>query len=66
MNIFETPEGYVIEAEMPGENKDGLAITVEGNEIAIVGRRADESVLGEAFFRERTKGDFRRVFELDP
>ena len=66
VNIFETPEGYVLEAEMPGVNKDGLEITVEGNEITIVGRRAEESVTGEALFRERTKADFRRVFELDP
>jgi HSP20 family protein len=66
VNIFETPEGYVIEAEMPGVNKDGLEITVEGNEIAIVGRRADESAAGEVLFQERTKSDFRRVFDLDP
>ena len=66
VNIFETPEGYVLEAEMPGVNKGGLEITVEGNEITIVGRRAEESVTGDPLFRERTKADFRRVFELDP
>ena len=66
VNIFETPEGYVLEAEMPGVNKDGLEITVEGNEITIAGRRADEPATGEALFQERTKADFRRVFELDP
>lgn len=66
VNIFETPEGYVLEAEMPGVNKDGLEITVEGNEITVVGRRDDESATGEALFQERTKADFRRVFELDP
>jgi HSP20 family protein len=66
VNIFETHEGYTLEAEMPGVNKEGLEITVAGNEITIVGRRAGEAGSGEVLFRERTTADFRRVFELDP
>jgi HSP20 family protein len=66
VNIFETGDGYVIEAEMPGVNKDGLEITVDGNEIIITGRRNGEPGSGELFFRERQTADFRRVFELDP
>jgi len=66
VNIFETKEGYVLQAEMPGVGKDGLEITLEGNEITIVGRRQAEAVSGEAIFRERRPTDFRRVFELDP
>ena len=66
VNIFETQEGYVLEAEMPGVNKDGLEITIAGNEITIVGRRANEVASGETLFRERSTADFRRVFELDP
>jgi HSP20 family protein len=66
VNIFETQEGYVLEAEMPGVNKSGLEITVEGNEITIVGRRAPEAVTDGVIFRERRTADFRRVFEFDP
>jgi len=66
VNIFENQEGYVLEAEMPGVNKDGLEITIAGNEITIVGRRASEVGSGEPLFQERTTADFRRVFELDP
>jgi HSP20 family protein len=66
VDIFETKEGYVLEAEMPGVNKDGLEITLEGNEIAIVGHRHDDSPSGELLFRERRPADYRRVFELDP
>jgi HSP20 family protein len=66
VNIFETSEGYMLEAEMPGVNKDGLEITLEGTEITIVGRRRHETVPGEPLFRERKRLDFRRVFELDP
>ncbi len=66
VNIFETEDGYALEAEMPGVNKDGLEITLEGNEITILGRRAAEPVNGEVLFRERSAADYRRVFELDP
>ena len=66
VNIYETGEGYVLEAEMPGVNKDGLEITLEGTEITIVGRRGHESLPGAPLLRERQVADFRRLFELDP
>ena len=66
VNIFETSEGYVLEAEMPGVNKEGLEITLEGTEITIVGRRGKEAVPGQPLLRERQLADFRRRFELDP
>jgi HSP20 family protein len=66
VNIFETKDGYVLEAEMPGVSKDGLEITLEGNEITIIGHRQTEAPTGELLFRERRLADYRRVFELDP
>ncbi len=66
VNIFETKDGYVMQAEMPGVNKDGLDITLEGDEITILGRRNPETVSGELLFRESNSADYRRVFELDP
>ncbi len=66
VNIFETSDGYTVEAEMPGVNKDGLEITLEGNEITIVGHRNSEPGTGTPLFQERNRADFRRVFELDP
>jgi len=66
VNIFETKDGYVLEAEMPGVTKDGLEITLEGNEITLVGHRHVEPLAGQALFRESHNADFRRVFELDP
>jgi HSP20 family protein len=66
VNIFEKTEGYVLEAEMPGVSKDGLEITLEGNEITIVGHRKTSEAPGSALFRESRTADFRRVFELDP
>ena len=66
VNIFETKDGYVLEAEMPGVNKEGLEITLEGNELTIVGRRQAERWSGTALFRESRSVDYRRMFELDP
>jgi len=66
VNIFETKDGYVLEAEMPGVNKDGLEITLERSEITITGRRHLEPVSGTPLFRESRQVDYRRVFDLDP
>jgi len=66
VNIYETKEGYVLEAEMPGVNKEGLEITLEGNEITIIGHRGTEFCPGTKLLGERSLADYRRVFELDP
>jgi HSP20 family protein len=66
VNIFETPDGYVLEAEMPGVSKAGLEITLEGNEITILGHRQVPAPSGAPLFRESHNADYRRVFELDP
>jgi HSP20 family protein len=65
VNIVETKEGYVLEAEMPGVTKDGLDIGLEENVLTIVGRRGPGPT-GNAVYRESSSADFRRVFELDP
>jgi HSP20 family protein len=67
VNIFETKDGYVLEAEMPGVTKDGLSISLEDNVLTLIGRRQDSAVANaELLYRESRPVDFRRVFELDP
>ena len=66
VNIIETKDGYVLQAEMPGVSKEGLEITLEGNELTITGNRHAEPLPGEALFRESHEVGYRRVFELDP
>ena len=68
VNIAETDDHYIVEADLPGVTKDGLEITVENNELTIVGRRNDfhEIPNSEVLYQETRPGDFRRVFELDP
>ena len=39
-SVIEAGDGYRLEVEMPGVNKDGLDISVENNELTIIGRRS--------------------------
>jgi len=68
VNIVELDDTYVVEADLPGVTKEGLEITVENNELTIIGRRQDilEVPNAEVLYQETRPGDFRRVFELDP
>lgn len=67
VNIHEQPDRYVLEAELPGVNKDGLSVTLDGNLLTLEGRRAPFAPAdGETLYRESSDADFRRVFEVDP
>jgi len=65
-NIWEQKDAYVLEVEMPGVNKQGLDVTVEGNELVIIGHRSDQPLTGTPVVRESRPVAYRRVFELDP
>ena len=64
--VLETEDGYTLQVEMPGVNKEGLEMWVENNELTIVGRRSLPSVAGTLLHRESRRENFRRAFELDP
>jgi HSP20 family protein len=63
-NISANENEYLLELEMPGVDKDGIEVTVEGNELTIIGRRKQESQHGEAVYCESPQADYRRVFEF--
>ena len=65
-SLLEDGEGYTLQIEMPGVSKEGLEISVENNELTIVGRRSLPTVEGTLIHRESRPNDFRRTFELDP
>jgi HSP20 family protein len=66
VDIESTPEGYVLHAEMPGVNKEGIEVSVENGDLILTGRRRPLEVSGELVHRESRPNDFRRVYELDP
>ena len=65
-SVNETPDGYTLELEMPGVNKEGLEISVENNEISIIGRRNISAPEGTLVHRESSPHNYRRSFEIDP
>lgn len=66
VDIVETKDGYVLEAEMPGVGKDGLEVLLEGHELTIIGRRTSPAETADLVYRESAQSDYRRTFELDP
>ena len=65
-SVIEAGEGYTLELEMPGVTKDGLDISVENNELTIVGQRSLPTIQGTLIHHESRPNNFRRTFELDP
>jgi HSP20 family protein len=65
VNVIESKDGYVLEADMPGVAKNGLEVSLEGNVLTITGRRTPVPVAC-LLYRESPTADFRRTFELDP
>ena len=65
-SVVEDGDAYLLKVEMPGVNKEGLEISVENNELTIIGRRSLAQIEGTLIHRESRTEDFRRVFELDP
>ncbi|HEY3594486.1 MAG TPA: Hsp20/alpha crystallin family protein [Polyangiaceae bacterium] len=62
----ETPDGYSLELEMPGVSKDGLEISVENNQLSIIGRKNTNTPEGTVVHRESRPHNYRRMFEIDP
>ena len=65
-SVVEASDGYTLEVEMPGVNKEGLEISIENNELAVFGRRSLPAVEGTLIHRESRQGNYCRTFELDP
>ena len=65
-SVTEIGDGYMLEIEMPGVKKDGIEISVENNELTVIGRRSLPAVEGTLIHRESHPENFRRVFEIDP
>ena len=64
-DIFETNNGLVILADMPGVSADGADVTLERNMLTIRGRTEDRPPQGfSPVYREYEPGDYERVFTL--
>ena len=64
-SVLEDGDGYLLQVEMPGVNKEGLEISTEGNELTIIGRRSLPTIDGALLHHESRRESFRRTFEID-
>ena len=62
--IVENQDGFLIEADLPGVNREGLQLTVEDDTLTILGKRSARSDGARALHREILPIDYRRAFEL--
>jgi HSP20 family protein len=64
VDIYETGEGLVVKADLPGVAKENLDVRVENNLLSIRGRAA-HAAAGEPIYREYGLIHFFRQFELN-
>lgn len=67
VNVYESEDGYVLTAELPGVRPDALQLSIEANRLTLRGERKieypDDGRTG-VHRRERQAGTFRRTVEL--
>lgn len=64
VDIYESAEGLVVKADLPGVSKEGLDLRVENNLLTIQGR-ASHAAPGDPVYREYGLVNFFRQFELN-
>jgi HSP20 family protein len=65
IDVYETEEGYVITAELPGLGRKDVQIQVAEGRVQISGQRRERDIPCEQYHRvERGHGSFSRTFEL--
>ena len=65
VDIQETPDQYIVTAEVPGMSRDDLDIRVQEGRITIAGVRQERPSQCEQYHRvERGHGSFSRTFHL--
>ena len=69
VDVFETDDAYLIEADIPGVAPENVEVRVEGRRLTIRGTRESvtwsRSEAGRNVQIERQHGDFCRTLELD-
>jgi len=64
IDIYETDDGLVLYADLPGVTLDQLDLQVQDNRLTLFGRTPRPSTSAETVYEERQPGDFLRSFIL--
>jgi len=65
VDITESKDEFLLQADMPGVTKKSLEVLLDGNELTIIGRRLAAKT-AQYLHRESSSCAFRRTFVLDP
>ncbi len=64
-DVVETPEAYVVRAELPGVAKDQIEVNVEDADVTIgVEFREEVEASGKSLWKERSYGKVKRAIRL--
>jgi HSP20 family protein len=66
VDVYENDHSLVVKAELPGMEKDQIAVDVQGRILTIKGERTSDKEVDEEHYyqRERIQGRFERAFAL--
>ncbi len=65
-DVFDTPEGYLLEIELPGLDREDIQVQVRDRELTVRGERHPAGGPAASFHRlERQYGAFARSFQFD-
>jgi HSP20 family protein len=65
LDVVETPEAYIVKAEVPGVAKDQIEVKVEDRDVSIgVEYRENVEANGKSLWRERSYGKSSRAIRL--
>lgn len=67
VDIYETADAYILEADLPGMKKEDIAVQVLQDRVSIKGARKRPQREGETGYRryERAEGQFERNFRIN-
>ncbi len=66
IDLRETPEGFILEADLPGVKMEDITVEVQGNDLVLQGERSSEQGQRDSSFhyQERHYGTFMRRMTL--
>lgn len=67
VDVIDNEDAYIIEADLPGMEKDNVQIEYDNNYLTIIAKREEkvESEKDNYIRRERRAGEFRRSFYIE-
>ena len=66
IDVYETPDRYVVAAEVPGLNREEIELAMDDSRLTIRGRRNEAAPSGDVHYHqvERGHGAFARTFDF--